>query len=119
MSIKDLIWVRVAQSIRAEEKSEFEIQKVKAEFEASEQIFMAIIDLQEICIDIDWYAKVAALKESPKEMRKVSQIKRDQLPSAIMRKQREEAARRAKMTPEERQAEDIKKFIAGEKYTPE
>jgi hypothetical protein len=52
-------------------------------------------------------------------MRKVSQIKRDQLPSAIMRKQREEAARRAKMTPEERQAEDIKKFIAGEKYTPE
>lgn len=118
MSVKDLIWVQVAQSLKVKYDHEQELARSKAYSQTAEAIYMAIIDAQEIARDTNWYAKIGALKESPKAMRKIAPLNRKDLPSSILEAQRKEEARRAAMTEEERREDDVKRFMEGKRYTP-
>jgi hypothetical protein len=119
MSRKDLIWVQVAQKIKKEQEYEKEKSYMELENRKFQHISVMLADIQTILLDSNGYTRAIAFKDSKK--RKIDPFDVTLLPSHVAQKEREQKEyeeRRAKMTDEERQEEDIKNFLAGKKYKP-
>ena len=99
MSVKDLIWVNVCQSLRLKRKYEFEKVKHEVRLKDLEQLMLMLADLRAISYDTNGYVRIAAM--SGTKARKVDMFRRDALPSIAIAKQREEEEKTKNMTPEE------------------
>ena len=111
MSVRDLIWVNVAQALRIERSGKRDNDMWTAGFKVAETIYLAICDCRDLAIDTNFYVRVAALKGT--KSKKLSPFDTKKLPSNYVEAERMEAERRAKMTPEELDEEDFKNFMAG------
>lgn len=111
MSVKDLIWVNVAQGLKRKEEREVREQEVKFKFEQLETAHLTVCDLRDLLLDTNLYVKAHALKGA-KGAVKPFNIKN--LTSSRVAKKRKEDEKRAKMTPEEQAEYDVQRFLAGE-----
>ena len=111
MSIRDLIWVNVAQAQRVKRKIEQENALWTARFKMMEASYLAICDCRDLAIDTNFFVRFAALKGT--KAKKVTGFDPKKLPSSYVEEERKEAERRAKMTPEELAEEEIRAFMAG------
>lgn len=118
LSVRDLIWVRVAQLVRRREALEGDAAKTKADFAVSRDIYLLLADLRSILIGSNFFGGISAFKENPKLLKELKPIDIDSLPSGIAAAKAEEE-RRSKLSPEEQREERIKDFLAGKKYVPQ
>lgn len=117
LSVRDLIWLRVAQLCAKREKAEAEAELEKARFETAKAMYLMLADLRQILMPTSFYCAVAAFKESPKAMRDIKPIDPATLPSGL-EAERLEAERRSKLSPEEQHELRVKDFLAGKKIVP-
>ena len=110
MSVKDLIWVNVCQSLRLKQKYEFEKVKREAHLKDLEQLVFLLADIRAISRDTNFFARIAAVKGS--KVRKIDPFPDAALPSIAIEQQREEQEKESKMTPEEL---ELYRFNKGEK----
>lgn len=111
MSVKDLIWVNVAQGLKNKAQYEKELQIYKNKLELTETIHLTLCDLRDLLLDTNFYTRANALKETKSRIDPFS-IKN--LTSTKVERKRREEEKMAKMTPEERAEYEIQKFLAGE-----
>lgn len=111
MSVRDLIWVNVAQAKKLKRKGEMERDLWDARFKMMNTTYIALCDCRDLLIDTNYYTRVTAYKDT--KVKKVEAFNVKNLPSSYIEEQREEEERRAKMTPEELVEEDVKNFMAG------
>ncbi len=114
MTVKDLIWVTVAQRLNQEQDF-----KQKEAFHSSvnslvQSFYLMLADLREIMYDISTYTRLDAIKET---RTRFEALPLETLPSNRSDPEKEKA-RLENMSEEERQAEEIKNFLAGKKYRP-
>ena len=110
MSVKDLIWVRVAQSILLKQKLELKKQEVEANVKCFEAINMTMADLRTLALDTNLFVRLNALKDT--KAKKIKAFNIDDLPSVSAQKEEEEKKLLEKMTPEEL---ELYKFNKGER----
>lgn len=110
MSVKDLIWVNVCQSLRLKQKYEFEKVKRDVQIKDLEQLAFLLADIRAISRDTNFFARIAAVKGS--KVRKIDPFPDAALPSVAIEHERKEQEKEAKMTPEEL---EIYRFNKGEK----
>jgi hypothetical protein len=111
MSIKDLIWVNVAQGIILKEKNKNELDLFKLQHEENEAIHLALCDLRDIALEIHLFTKCHALKGTGG---KIKGFDVKQLTSQRLLRQKEHEEKMKNMTPEERAEYDVQRFLNGE-----
>lgn len=111
MSIKDLIWVNVCQSLKLKSKYEFEKAKREAELKDLELVLFILADIRAITRDTNYFVRVNAVKGTV-EFKKIKPMPDEAMPSVMIEKQREEEKIMANMTEEEKV---IYRFNKGEK----
>lgn len=119
MSRKDLIWVRIALQLKQEREFEEKKNANETEIKKFQLLYFLLADLRSVSLDTNAFARLAALKGGKKP--KIDLFDVTTLPSKIAEKeqaQKEYEERRAKMTEEERRAEDVRSFMEGKKYKP-
>ena len=112
MSVKDLIWVNVCQSLRM--KHQYELEKVKREVQLKdlEQLAFLLADIRAISRDTNFFSRIAAIKGS--KIRKIDPFPDAALPSVAIEEQRKEQEKTKNMTPEELA---LYRFNKGEKIS--
>lgn len=116
MSVRDLIWVNIAQAMKVKRNGRQECDLWTARFKMADTIYLAVCDLRDLMIDTNLYVRCAALKGTKNP--KIAGFDVKKLPSNYVEEERKEAERRAKMTPEELAEEDLKDFMAGKTVRP-
>jgi len=116
MSIRDLIWVNIAQAQKLKRSGRQECDIWTARFKMAETIYLALCDCRDLAIDTNFYVRCAALKGTKNP--KITGFDTKKLPSNYVEEERKEAERRAKMTPEELAEQDFKDFMAGKTIKP-
>lgn len=111
MSVKDLIWVNVAQGIKRKEKNENEMQLYKNNVELAETFYFSLCDLRDLLLDTNFYTR-AAVRENFKSRLTSFDIKT--LTSSRVEKKRKEDEKMEKMTPEQRAKYELQRMRAGE-----
>lgn len=111
MSVRDLIWVNVAQALRIKRQGERELDLFSANRKTMETIYLAICDCRAIAIDSNSYLRIHALKGT--KAKKLNPFDVKTLPSVAIEEERKEEERRKKMTPEEIAEEEYQAFMAG------
>ena len=106
MSVKDLIWVNVAQGLKNKAKCENELQIQKNNVEIAEAIILTLCDLRDLAIDTNAFTRANIKCYEPFKVKDLTSSKVD--------KKRREEEKMAKMTPEERSKYELKKLLAGE-----
>lgn len=112
MSVQDLIWVEVAQSLKKKELFEFEKSKIEANIKNLETFYLTIADIRVILRDSNYYERISALKDTG--MKKIEPLEDKYLPSLATEAKRIEDEKLANMTPEEIV---LYKFTKGERVT--
>lgn len=110
MSVKDLIWVNVCQSLRLKRTYEFEKVKREAHLKDLEQLAFLLADIRAVSRDTNWFVRIAAVKGT--KVKKIDPFPDEALPSIAVERQREEQEKTANMTPEEL---ELYRFNKGEK----
>lgn len=111
MSVKDLIWVNVAQGLKRKTEIENKEKEIKFNFDQMENVQLTICDLRDLLLDSNLYIKAHALKGATGTVKPFN-VK--YLTSSRVAKKRREEEKMSKMTPEERAEYDIQRFLAGE-----
>lgn len=111
MSIKDLIWVNVAQGLKIKRESEEKIKTFEIEHEMQQQTLLTMCDLRDLLLETHLYTKANALKGSKGS---VSGFNIANLTSSKFEKEQKEQEKIAKMTPEELEEYEMQKLLAGE-----
>lgn len=95
LSVKDAIWIDVERALRA--KDDWEYKKTQMEYlgRRFDDLHLALLDNREVARSTNYFAQIAALKESKRA--KFTYYESDNLPSVIAEKRREkeEASRKA------------------------
>lgn len=102
LSVQDAIWLEVERERVAKETIEAEQDKINFLVERVDSLELLLMDLRYILVNSNVYIKLDALKEAKR--RKIDVITDKELPSTIISEHR----RKAKMTEEEKQAEQDK-----------
>ncbi len=113
MSVRDLIWINVAQGLRVKNKAESEAEEFKAKWQMMDVMYTAICDCRQILLDSNMYVRAEALKGSAK---RIELFDINSLPSMSKdraKREAEEAERRAKMSPEEIAEQNRRDLLAG------
>lgn len=110
MSVRDLIWINVCQSLRLKRNYELEKVKREAHLKDLEQLALLLADIRALSRDTNSFVRFTAAKGT--KARKVDLFPNDALPSVAIEKQREEQEKTKNMTPEELA---LYKFNKGEK----
>ncbi len=117
MSVKDLIWVNVGQSLKSKRNMDLEVSRYQAEAKNFEAAYLVLLDLRSIEHNTNFYTRINAYKDT--KQKKIESLSVKTFPSMIFEKERKIRERRAQMTPEEIEAEDLKDFMAGKIIRPE
>lgn len=111
MSIKDLIWVNVAQGKKIEKEYQKEFDLCKFNHEENEAIHLALCDLRDLALEIHLFTKCQAYSGSGG---KVKGFDVKKLTSQRTARQKEHEEKIKNMTPEERAEYDVQRFLNGE-----
>lgn len=109
MSVKDLIWVNVAQALKLKQQYEKEEQLFKFHHEETESIFLTLCDLRDLALETHYYTKLHSLKDaktkpfSPKELTS----------SKVMRKRKEDE-KISRMSEKEQEEYEMQLLLNGE-----
>lgn len=110
LSVKDLIWVNVAQALKECRKTEQNAELISAAAKSLETIYMAICDCRDVALDSNLFLRLNAIR-GVKGV-KLNPFDTKLLPSSIAEEKKEEK-RREQMTPEELAEEEYRDFMAG------
>lgn len=113
MSVRDLIWINVAQGLRVKNKAECEAEEFKAKWQMMDVMYTAICDCRQILLDSNMYVRAAALKGSAKRIELFDINSLPSMSKERAKREAEEAERRAKMTPEEIAEQNRRDLLAG------
>ena len=92
MSVRDLIWVNVAQAQRVKRNGKLESDLWTARFKMMEMTYLAICDCRDLAIDTNFYVRCAALKGT--KIKNLSAFDPKKLPSNYVDEERKEAERK-------------------------
>lgn len=110
MSVKDLIWVNVAQGMKLEKETQKEFDICKFNHEENEALHLALCDLRDIALEIHLFTKCQAYGARGK----VKGFDVKKLTSQRMFRRKEDEKKMKNMTPEERAEYDVQRFLNGE-----
>lgn len=113
MSVRDLIWINVAQGLRVKNKAESEAEEFKAKWQMMDVMYTAICDCRQILLDSNMYIRAAALKGSSSRIELFDINSLPSMSKERAKREAEEAERRAKMTPEEIVEQNRRDLLAG------
>lgn len=111
MSVRDLIWVNIAQAIKLKRKQEQDIEQYKAQFKIQEMLHFILCDCRELLLDTNLYVRLNAYKDT--KAKRVTPFDVKMLPSVCVEQEKKEQARRETMTPDELAEQEVKDFLAG------
>lgn len=110
LSVKDLIWVNVAQALKECRKTEQNADLISAAAKSLETIYMTICDCRDVALDSNLFLRLNAIRGV--KGAKLNPFDTKLLPSSIA-EEKKEKKRREQMTPEELADEEYRDFMAG------
>lgn len=115
MSVKDLIWVTVAQREKIKREVKNKTSELENNVKLVETLYLAICDVREIAGDTNLQTRLLVASKTGQQH--ISSYDPADLPSHRVEQQRRDAEERARMTPEQLRKKQREDLLAGKTVT--
>lgn len=111
MSVKDLIWVNVAQGLKFKREFEIKSKDIEHQFKIAEALHLALCDIREVSRDTNLFVRMLAAAKTGQK--RIEGFDPKDLPSVRVETERKEKEELAKMTPEQIRQKQKADLLAG------